>query len=368
MSQDNKHLEVLDNILLKAVASYNDGLKVKGVDFKERKHIDIVLQNQEKRKGALAVLVTLLVKKVVSPEQDIRLHRTEFDGGFSGRRLDTNVVTPFLRANRFPSMSESGWLTRSFEQPHPFDLDYPGKITPKALKQCFLLLIDAAQQFGKEKAAAILHSLFIGLVEARDRNTRLDLARPVNLSIAELVDRLSRHHDAKIKGAARLPVLAVHAILSVLSRELNRYSECKLLPLEAHTTADSRSNLIGDISVIDGNDTLFEGYEIKHNVPISSELIRSSFAKLQTTPVKVFYILTTYPHDNYDEFRNDIELVAKTHGCQLIVNGVDRTLLYYLRLIGDTRSFIDAYVSHLETDAAITFDLKEYWNQLAASR
>lgn len=368
MSQLDRHTELLDKVLVAAVMAYNADNSPRGVEIEERKHIEIVLKNQENRKGALAVLVTLLVKKVVSPEQDIRLHRTEFEGGFSGRRLDTNVVTPFLRANRFPSMSESGWLTRSFEQPHPFDINFPGKITPKVLKQSFLFLIDAAQRGGADKAAAILHSLFIGLVEARDRNTRLDLARPVNLSIAELVDRLSQHHDAKIKGAARLPVLAIHAILSVLSRELNRYSECKLLPLEAHTTADSRSNLIGDISVIDGNDTLFEGYEIKHNVPISSELIRSSFAKLQTTPVKVFYILTTYPHDNYDEFKNDIELVAKTHGCQLIVNGVDRTLLYYLRLIGDTRSFIDAYVSHLETDAAITFDLKEYWNQLAASR
>lgn len=368
MSQKDVYTRVLEDILSKAVASYANGEPAHGVSTEERTHLAVVLKNQEKRKGALAVLITLLSKKVASPEQDIRLHRTEFNGGFSGRRLDTEVVTPFMRSKSFPCMSESGWLTRSFEQPHPFDLNYPGKITPGALKQSFLFLIDAAQQNGADKAAALLHSMFIGLVEARDKSANLDLARPVNLSIAELVDRIRLHHDASAKGAARLPVLALHAIMTALCRELDRYRDCKLLPLEAHTTADSRSKLIGDINILDSKNTLFEGYEIKHKVPITSDLIRTSFAKLQTTPVKVFYILTTYPHLSYDEFKPDIDLIAKTHGCQLIVNGVDRTLLYYLRLIDDTRSFIDAYVSLLESDAAITYDLKEYWNQLAASR
>ena len=368
MSQNEVHTQVLENILSKAGASYKEGNPGNGLTLEERKHLDVILKNQEKRRGALAVVVTMLFKKVLDPEQDIRLHRASFEGGFSARGLDTDVVTPFLRSKRFPFMSESGWLTRTFEQPHPYDLGYPGKITPKELKRSFLFLIDAAQRSGGDKARAILHSLFIGLVAARDKNTSLALARPVNLSIAELVDRIRQHHDAKAKGAARLPVLALHAIMTALCRELERYSGCKLLPLEAHTTADSRSKLIGDINILDSKNTLFEGYEIKHKVPIASDLIRTSFAKLQTTPVKVFYILTTYPHLSYDEFKPDIDLIAKTHGCQLIVNGVDRTLLYYLRLIDDTRSFIDAYVSLLESDAAITYDLKEYWNQLAASR
>lgn len=327
MTEQDSGQELLEVIYQEAVGSYENDVLVPGISDVEESHLSTVIQNQEKRKAAVAVLVTLLLKKVLSPNQEIRLHRAEFDDGFSGRRLDTQIVTPFLRSKQFPSMSESGWLTRSFEQSHPYNFDYPGNITPRDLKHAFLYLVDVAQIGGADKAQFLMLRLFIGLIEARDKNTSLYLARPVNLSIAELVDRLQHHHDVKRPRAARLPVLAVHAILTVLARETDRYRNRKLLPLEEHTTADSRSQLIGDINVVDTNGALFEGYEIKHNVPISSELIQTSFEKLRATPAKVFYILTTFSHASYDKFRPDIDQVARTHGCQLIVNGVDRTLL-----------------------------------------
>lgn len=368
MTQVQSGLAALEKVYLEALNSYENNIIVTDVSDEEETQLQTIIKYQENAKGALAVLSTLLLKKIISPNQDIRLHQAKFDGGFSGRRLDTQIATPFLRSKQFPSMSESGWLTRSFEQSHPFDFDYPGNITPKLLKRSFLCLIDVAQRQGATISERFLLRLFIGLVEARDKNTNLKLARPVNLSIAELVDRLRQHHDVNASGAARLPVLAVHAILTILARETDRYRNCTLLELEAHTTADSRSNLIGDINVVDGDGALFEGYEIKHNVPITSDLIHTSFEKLQTTPVKVFYILTTFSHASYDEFRTDIDRAARSHGCQLIVNGVERTLLYYLRLIGESRSFVDAYVSHLEKDSAITFELKESWNQIATGK
>ena len=367
MTSRDMELATLENAYQKALNLYENDLSVQGITSEAERKLSTVIQNQEKRKACITVLVTLLLKKVISPNQDIRLHRAEFDGGFSGRRLDTNIVTPFLRSQQFPGMSESGWLTRSFEQSHPFDLGYPGNITPKALKNSFLYLVDAAQRQGAPIAERFLLRIFVGLAEARDRNTNLRLARPVNLRIAEVVDKLMQHHQGKLSGAARLPVLALHAILSVLVRETGRYRDCKLLPLEAHTTADSRSDLIGDIVILDAAETVFEAYEIKHNVRITSELIAATFDKLRTTPVQRFYILTTYQHESYDEFEREIERVAHSHGCQLIVNGVDRTLLYYLRLIGSTRSFVDAYVTHLESDSVVNFQLKECWNKIVSS-
>ena len=366
MNIDDKGAMALESIYQEALDLHEGDGNVPAISDEESCHLQVVLENQEKRKAAVAVLVTLLLKKVVAPEQDIRLHRAEFDGGFSGRSFDTHVVSPFLRAMDFPSMSESGWLTRSFEQSHPYDLAYPGNITPKLLKDSFLYLVDIAQMQGALQARCLLVSLLHGLIEARDKNTNLHLARPVNLSIAELVDRLRQHHEVKTVGAARLPVLAIHAILTVLTRETDRYRNCTLLGLEAHTTADSRSRLIGDINILDSSGALFEGYEIKHNVRITKDLIRTSIEKLRTTPVRVFYMLTTFPHLSYDAFQPEVYLVAKSHGCQLIINGVDRTLQYYLRIIGDTRSFVDAYVTHLERDSAMNYQLKDSWNQLAA--
>jgi len=83
--------------------------------------------------------------------------------------------------------------------------------------------------------------------------------------------------------------------------------------------------------------------------------------------VKKFYILTTHQHDGYAEFEPDIQRVAQEHGCELTVNGVDATLRYYLRLVGDTREFVNAYATRLETDPSITFRLKEAWNEIVAS-
>lgn len=367
MTENERGQETLDEVYEEALYTYEGDITVSGISDEEKSHLQTIILNQEKAKGAVAVLATLLLKKIISPTQDIRLHQAKFDGGFNGRGFDTDVVTPFLRSKQFPSPKESGWLTRSFEQPHPYNLQYPANMQIKAVKVAFLYLVDIAQRQGAAKAARFLLRLFVGLVEARDRNTNLKLARPVNLSIAEVVDILRQHHQGKTSGAARLPVLAIHAVLSVLTKETERYRQSKLLELESHTTADSRSHLIGDINIFDADDTIFEGYEIKHNVPITSELIETSFEKLRTTPVQRYYILTTYPHDGYEEFKEDIQLVAQTHGCQLIVNGVDRTMLYYLRIIGSTRSFIDAYVTLLESDEDINFQLKESWNKIVSS-
>jgi len=71
--------------------------------------------------------------------------------------------------------------------------------------------------------------------------------------------------------------------------------------------------------------------------------------------------------NGYAEFEPDIQHVAQEHGCELTVNGVDATLRYYLRLVGDTREFVNAYATRLETDPSITFRLKEAWNEIVAS-
>ncbi len=168
-----------------------------------------------------------------------------------------------------------------------------------------------------------------------------------------------------LSGVSRLPVLAVYSILRILTREVKRYNGYTVLPLEHHTASDSRTDLIGDVHVADSEGALFEGYEVKHNLPITPQLIQASFEKFRTTPVDRFYILTTYDHGSYSEFAPDIQRVANEHGCQLIVNGVDQTLMYYLRLIKGTREFVHEYVSSIESDATVGYQLKAAWNEIA---
>ena len=94
----------------------------------------------------------------------------------------------------FPAMSESGWLTRSLEQNLPYDLDYPGKITPKELKEAFLYLLNQIQTYNKSPEEYLL-ILFAKLIEHREKK-KIDLAKPTNLTISTIILYLKQHFEA----------------------------------------------------------------------------------------------------------------------------------------------------------------------------
>ena len=259
--------------------------------------------------------------------------------------------------------SGSGWLTRSLEQARPYDLDYPGKISPQAIKDAFLRIVDAVQA-GRVDAHDVLVRIFMGLVAFRERNTSIQLARPVSLTVNEIADKVERHYSSGLSGVARLPVLVTYAVLKVVVREVERYDDCKLLPLEAHTAADTRSGHIGDIQIMSDEGTIYEGLEIKHDIPISESLITDAYQKFQTAPVERYYVLTTSPTTSFMGMDAQIANIRRGHGCQMIVNGVAPTLKYYLRLISDTRLFVNEYVNEIETDNDVSYELKLHWNEL----
>lgn len=99
------------------------------------KNINIIAEKCFTQKGVYTVLITLSIYKILHPKQDIRNHQTQIKGGFSGRTIDTQFITPTLKKLKLPSMAESGWLTRSLEQPYPYTLDYNGRISNKTVKK-----------------------------------------------------------------------------------------------------------------------------------------------------------------------------------------------------------------------------------------
>ena len=106
-------------------------------------HINTLGSKIESQKGVYTVLITLGVHKILYPKQDIRYFQVNMKNGFSGRSIDTKYITPTLKELGLTSMSESGWLTRSLEQPYPYTFDYEGKINK--LKTEFLYIVDKIQ-------------------------------------------------------------------------------------------------------------------------------------------------------------------------------------------------------------------------------
>jgi len=117
--KNKSHVKILQEIYKKALCIVNEGSLLpltSNLDKKEETHLKAIFDNFERGRGVLTVLITSLVHKLHNPEQDIRLHQENMKGGYSGRGIDTKYITPFMKEVRFPSMAESGWLTRSLEQ------------------------------------------------------------------------------------------------------------------------------------------------------------------------------------------------------------------------------------------------------------
>ena len=263
------HNDVLNDIYEKALlaTSANDYTTTLSNTISEQ--IKLLVSRSETNKGMIAVLTTLLVHKIVEPQQDIRYHQAQLPNGFAGRGIDQNYITPFMKRVSFPAMAESGWLTRSLEQAHPYDLQYPGKIKPDTVKTAFLNIIDQVQVHGLN-AEHVLLFFFKLLIKQRD-DLNIELAKPHSLSISKIIKLLERHftYHYTCAGASRLPTLAIYAAYQCMMGQVARFNNKILCPLESHNSADTQSGRIGDIDVNNENGTAFEGVEIKHEIQIT---------------------------------------------------------------------------------------------------
>lgn len=363
--------EILEKIYAEANGFYikkSPNLFLNKLTSQEIKLLDILIKDSEKRKAVLTVFITSVVHKIFRPSQDIRKHQDNMPGGYSGRGIDTHFITPFMKEHNFPAMAESGWLTRSLEQNRPYNLKYPGKVSPPELKLAFLHLLDNIQTKDAKPDVYLLY-LFYQLISERDRK-HIDLAKPISLTISALLERLRAHfeYNYKTPGASRLSVIAIYSVYECFMAELKRFEGKRLLPLEEHTAADSRTGSIGDIHIINHDSSLFEGVEIKHGIKINPSLIRDSYEKFKTHPVKRYYILSTAGLETLaaKEIATKIDEILKAHGCQIIVNGIYDSLKYYLRLLKNSDEFIAKYVENVKKDKALKFEHKEYWNRLAS--
>lgn len=363
------HKEVIQDIYADALDEVAKQDYSTGIPDEIAEQIRQLVVRSEASKGMMTVLITLFTHKIVRPEQDIRYHQAQQPNGFAGRSIDKDVITPFMKSVSFPSMSESGWLTRSLEQPHPYTLDYPGRIKPQEIKLIFLQLIDKVQCQGVS-AEEVLKYLFKLLIKQRD-DQNIELAKPHSLSIATIIKLLEKHftYHYTTHGASRLPVLAIYAAYQCMMTQVARYYGKELCSLESHNSADFQSGRIGDIDVNNENGSAFEGVEIKHEIPITAQLVTDAYEKFKVHNTDRYYLLTTANMNTADlePIEKEVDRIGRIHGCQVIINGVYSTLKYYLRLLNNPAEFIDNYVELLKKDETVKFQHKIVWNDLISN-
>ena len=323
----------------------------------------------ESQKGVYTVLITLSVHKILSPNQDIRNHQVSLPNGFSGRTIDTQHITPTLKELGLTSMSESGWLTRSLEQPYPYNREYNGKISNKEVRHSFLEIVDLINT-DPSCPEIVLKFLLGRSVEIREKNKiqLSPLTNPEKITVDNLIDCLSLffNKNYNISGGSKIPVITSYTIYQLLLNEVRRYEDYNLEELGFHTTSDKTSKSSGDIEVKDKLGNVFESLEIKYDVEIDSHIIRRVREKILKFNPKRYYVLSSggIKHDDYEEITKMSNELRKTHGCQLIINGLIPTLKYYFRLLNDLNSFVLLFNENILLDKELKLIHKKSWEDI----
>lgn len=316
-----------------------------------------ITDNLDRNKGVYTVLVTLMVHKLLEPKQDIRYFQDKMENGFSARTIDTKYITPTLKELGLLSMAESGWLTRSLEQPYPYTNDYKGEISGKGMKEAFLMVVDA---FQKKKAITenllriILNSAV--LFKKTNRIAIKKMSGTNEVMISAIVEILDKHFTEKYSthGGSKLPVLAFYAIYKSLISEVGRYKDCQLAHLGSHTASDRTSKSAGDIQVMKDSQ-VFEAIEVKLDKSVDINITRIAYEKIARFNPERYYILSYKGifEEDHKEIDELILEIRKKHGCQLIVNGLLPTIKYYLRLISDPKIFFNEYIELVKNDSEL---------------
>lgn len=218
------HREIAEDLYLIAESAIGEDDFSTPLTETVKDYVTEVVNEAEQNKGMLAVLITLFCHKIFDPEQDIRNHQASIANGFGGRTIDSKYITPFLKSKNFPAMAESGWLTRAFEHPEPYTLNYKISLKKKSLAKTFLNLIDQVQVQGVS-AEDVLVYFFKLLIKQRDERN-IALAKPHSLSISQIISVLEKHFNYKYSGhgASRLPTIAIYAAYQCVMREMARYN------------------------------------------------------------------------------------------------------------------------------------------------
>jgi DNA (cytosine-5)-methyltransferase 1 len=349
MNHKEKLLEIYDQ-------SFNIS-DIKNIPNDLRPFIENITKNIDRNKGVYTVLVTLMVHKLLYPKQDIRYFQSKMKKGFSARTIDAKYITPTLKEIGLSSMAESGWLTRSLEQPYPYTLEYEGEISGKGMKEAFLKVVDVIQN-KSHITSSLLRLILNGAIILKEKShvQIKKISSSDEITIETIVSILEKHfaENYSTHGGSKLPVLAFYAIYIMLIAEIGRYKDCELSPLASHTASDRTSKSSGDIEVRK-NGKIYETVEVKLDKIIDITMTRIAYEKILRFNPERYYILSYIgiSEKDHEEINDLVSQVKKDHGCQLIINGLLHTLKYYLRLISSTKRFLNLYIEFVENDTEL---------------
>lgn len=332
--------------------------------------VETIINNLKHNQYLFSMLITGLVEKLVHPNQDIRITQDKLIGGYSNRSTDASRITPFLQQHGLTSLAKSGAESgRNFERPEPQMLSYSGSPRGKGNKEAYLGILHAIQEEGIDPFPCIVFLMALDL--QKKVAVVYNYPKPHGLTIQEIVEAvLEHHHKARGNGRARIPVLAIQAIYQCLVNELSRFKGTTLRNPPNRHTGNDKKGWIGDIQVDRADKTPFEAVEVKSDQQITSSMVWALPKKFRGQVVDRYYVLSTEPtyiaENEQKKVDEAVYEVRQRTGCQVIVNGLNRSLWYYLRMIENTDLFLEYYTKQVQNDKDTKNEHRELWATILA--
>lgn len=362
-----QEIKILENYYQQALELF-ENQSVTEIDEEIKNSVDVFIQKIETDKSLIQAIITSLLKKIIQPEQDIRLHMAKFPNGYSARGLDTKVTTPFFK-KKFPRYAnkETAFLTKATRAEIIWNFEEGVKLPlrSKSLIEPFLKLIDKIENRSIDIEDCLIYIFTQLHIIIQSQETvftgTLEIAGFTNTLNIDIVMKMLEMHFAE-HLSSRLPVIVIYAIYKPLFKSIRRFENKILLPLNVHTSADKHG--YGDIEINDENNNPFEILEIKHNIPIDRNMILDIVKKSANTTIKRYYILTTYKdcfvnQDEEEYIKQSVWEIKKELGLEIIANGIINTVKYYLRFVEDYNEFINTYTEELIRDAKNSTEVKD---------
>ncbi len=276
------------------------------------------------------------------------------ENSYHGRKLDEDVVNPFLHAHQIPSTR--GAFLAVFRRSVSFVPETREGLKDTAGYDSLLILIDyLAQEVDDGAIESFLKVLLAKLVEVRE-GARIELINLQRLSADQygaLIDGLLAR-----QSGGRFPVMLVAAAFEALRERFH-------LPWEIQTqginVADLPSKFGGDIVILEGDRTVLAAEVTERR--IDKERVVATFqAKIGPQGIDDYLFFVTADVDE-SVMRQSRQYFTQGHEVSFVL--IKGWILAILLTIGPDgrRAFNNALLERL-SDSTVPSSLKAIWNEL----
>lgn len=331
------------------------------------KKVDFVCHNIQNRAGVRLLLACLLAK-VHKPEIDIRKPYTQIESGdcYSGRTYDESYIGSFIIKYKLPCNLTTAFLTPALRNRNIVltpEVNLVGR--PPKLYEAVLQLLTNVQTNTVTAEALLAEVIRCLLVVKGERQQRMDTLlaglrsseEKTPLSAEAIISLIEQHLHCR--GSSRLPVIIVAAAYHAACDYLRE----RVLPLEAHTSADLQTRALGDLQItLLDDENIATGYEMKAR-RVTRDDIDGALQKIERSGQRIdnyIFITTDIIDENVQDYARSI--YDKTGGIEIVILDCVGFLRHFLHLFHRLRmGYLEAYQQLVlaEPESSISQPLKE---------